>query len=270
MQGLKLLPLLLLAACASQPPHSKTDLSVLEEHLTQAKAGDFGELMVHLHKAEDHLDNAETIYQKIQGDSPDKQLQKQGEQAAKRAMAHRISAENALGRILQPLEVGIEGNTRTTENLDYRLAYIEDMHIPEGLVIPEENIYFDSNSARVLSGQKDQLQVMVNFLQKYPVFAMELVGYADTQGSSAFNRRLAEKRNHSVLAGLRKRGLPTQTVVTIAVGEADGADEMENPDNRRVEIRPYVHGRYAERIAVNTDKAVTDTSMDIEVTDMSD
>jgi len=262
-----LAPVLLLSACASQPSSNNhsTELSVMKKHMDEAKAGHFGDLLVHMHKAEDHLDNAETLYKKMQTKGVNNDLRKQGEQAAKRAMAHRISAEQAFDKIMRPLEVGIESNTRNMENLDYRLAYIEDLHVPEGLAIPEENVYFDFGSARVLSGQKDKLQEVVNFLKEYPLFAMELIGYADTVGSKTFNHRLAEKRNQAVLQGLRKRGLPKQVIVTIAVGEADGPDEMQNPDNRRVEIRPYVHGRYVERIAINTDNEVTAEAYELDL-----
>lgn len=262
---LSLAPIVLLSACASQPTAHNDDLSIMQQHIEATKAGHFGDLLVHMHKAEDQLDTAEQLYQKMQSKGVSADLRQQGEQAAKQAAAHRASAEQALGRVLRPLEVGIESNTRNMENVDYRLAYIEDMHIPEGLAIPEENIYFDFGSARVLSGQKDKLQEIVDFLKEYPLFAMELLGYADTVGSKAFNRRLAEKRNQAVLRQLRKRGLPQQTLITIAIGEAAGPDEMQNPDNRRVEVRPYVHGRYAERIAVNTDKEVSTEVSEIDL-----
>ncbi len=246
MKAFAILPLVLVTACASQPP-AQPDLTTLKQQLDAAQAGDFGELIVHMHKAETQLDSAEYIYQKMQKNGGDSALQRQGEQAAQLAAAHRANAEQALGRILRPLEATAE----TAASLDNRLAYLENLHIPADLAIPEQNLYFASGSARILNGQKVKLDKIVEFLKNYPVFAMELKGYADTVGSSDANRRLAANRNQAVLQALRKRGLPTQTLVTIAVGEVGAVNGQNNPGNRRVEIRPYVHGRYAERLAAS-------------------
>jgi outer membrane protein OmpA-like peptidoglycan-associated protein len=160
--------------------------------------------------------------------------------------------------LLKPLENKIAENSEQVADMDYRLAYIESLHIPEGTVIPEYNVYFELGNHRLESQQKDKLQNLVHFLQQYPMFALELIGYADTLGQKFYNRKLAEKRNRAVLRTLRQYGLPKRTVVSIAVGEASGIDEMSNPDNRRVEVKPYVHGWYASVLATNLDEVATD------------
>jgi hypothetical protein len=85
------------------------------------------------------------------------------------------------------------------------------------------------------------------------------VGYADTVGSKTRNLRLAEQRNYSVIRSLHRAGMPVNTLVSVAVGEADGPDEVRNPENRRVEIISYVHGRdpkIVEKLEREEDKAL--------------
>ncbi|SEH07728.1 OmpA family protein [Candidatus Venteria ishoeyi] len=248
---------IVLNACSSTSS-KQIDLSEMETAMAATKAGYFGDFLVHMHKAEDNLDTAENIYHKFQRGHGSSAMAAEGTQAAKSALQHRKNAEQTVEKIMAPLTIISEGNTLTIEQMDDRLSYIEALHIPEGVAIPEHNLYFGFANSRIQSGQKKKIQGTVDFLKKYPVFALELIGYADTVGDKAYNYKLAEKRNQAVLKMLQKRGLPTNTVVTIAVGEASGADETKNPNNRRVEVHPYVHGRYAKTISSNLDMERTE------------
>ncbi len=215
-----------------------SQLENLNNRLREARAGDFGEFMTQLHYARQQLDRAEAIYQSLKsgqgGDPNDAEL------AVRQAMKHRDKAEAAL-RKLQPQ---MEEERELLAEHEERLQYIESLHVEASLEPPVENVYFSFGSSRLLPDESDKLADIIAFLRDYPVFAIKLVGYADTVGNKDYNRRLAERRNHSVVRGLRQAGLPEGTMVTIAIGEAEGPDETRNPGNRRVEVKPYVHGRY--------------------------
>ncbi|OQW94787.1 MAG: hypothetical protein BWK79_04775 [Beggiatoa sp. IS2] len=125
-----------------------------------------------------------------------------------------------------------------------RLAFLESLHIKKGITIPLFAVHFNFGDARITTEQKNKLTEVIDFLRQYPVFAIKLTAFADTVGSKNYNARLAEQRNQAVLEALRKLGLPLGMVVAVAMGEATGPDETNNLNNRRVEIKPYVHGSY--------------------------
>lgn len=239
----------MLIACTNTKPTSKQtavvtqnkqELVAIKAKLDEATAGDFGEFMLELHRAEDAVDDAEKSYHSLKemktAKSSSEQV-KRGHSAAERALVHRNNAEDALDRFLSPLENSIEDNSQ-------RLNYIESLHVKEDTEIPIINMYFDFGRAHTSTQQLDKIKILIDFLREHPIFALKLTGYADTVGSKQQNLRLAERRNRAILHSLHAHGLPTNTTISIAVGEAEGPDETKNPQNRRVEIKPYVHGKY--------------------------
>jgi outer membrane protein OmpA-like peptidoglycan-associated protein len=234
-----------LSACAGSPwrgngtmnsAEMQADLQQLRAKLDEVKAGDFGEFLSELRYAEAELSRAENLVQTVESRGGDIE---QANQAVQQALEHRGNAEDALTRILM---AGMD--TSQIEEIDERLNYLESLHFPAKATPPVIRIYFGQSSSHLLNSERQKLADMLDFLRQYPVFAIKLIGYADTVGDRAQNTRLAERRNRSVLESLRRLGLPPNTVVTVAVGEGKGPDETSNPENRRVEIRPYVHGRY--------------------------
>lgn len=232
---------LALSACAPMPSRNsgaqKVDLESLRAQITEVRSGDFGEFMAELHYAETELDQAQSIYDSIQagkGGDPTR-----ARAAVAQALTHRNNAQAALERI--------QGGKHLAELFaehEQRLGYIEALHVEEGVTPPVTRIYFDLNSTQLNQAEHAKIIELVNFLRKYPVFAIKVIGFADTVGSKTYNQHLAERRNRSVIKALRSAGLPVSTMVTFAVGEAEGLEETRNPQNRRVDIKPYVHGRY--------------------------
>lgn len=235
-----------LAGCAGSPlrggstgnsAEAQASLEELRAKLEEVKAGDFGEFLSELRYAEAELSRAENLVQALEsrggGDLEQAKL------ALQQALEHRSNAEDALTRILMA-----SMDSSQIEEIDERLNYLESLHFPSKAAPPVIRVYFGQSSSHLLNNERQKLADMLDFLRQYPVFAIKLVGYADSVGDRAQNVRLAERRNRSVLESLRRLGLPPNTVVTVAVGEGKGPDESSNPENRRVEIRPYVHGRY--------------------------
>ncbi len=240
-----IIPFIVLTGCATQPAN-KLDLTPLEGGINEAKSGDFGDFMVSMHKAETKLDEAERIHADlVLGRSADQQTLDEGVKAAERALEHRNDAEDAFDRLLSPIETSMEENNQMLEESVARLEWIEQLHLRADTPIPMKNVYFDFGGHRVKPTEQQKVSDLIDFLREHPVFALKLTGYADTVGSKQRNYKLAERRNNAVLDLLRSHGMPANTVVTVAIGEAEGPDELKNAENRRVEIKPYIHGRYA-------------------------
>lgn len=241
-----LIPFIILTGCAIQPADSKLDLTALESSINETKAGDFGDFMVSMHKAETKLAEAERLHADlVLGRSADLQVLNEGVSAAERALEHRNDAEDAFDRLLSPIETSIEENNQILEESVARLEWIEQLHLRAEQAIPLKNIYFDFGGHRVKPTEQQKVTDLIDFLREHPVFALKLTGYADTVGSKQRNYNLAERRNNAVLSLLRQHRLPANTVISVAIGEAEGPDELKNAENRRVEIKPYIHGRYA-------------------------
>lgn len=224
---------LLIQGCTSTPqrPENTTeqDLTQVQAKIDEATAGQFGEFVAEVYQAGEALATAN----REDLSTPETYA------AASKALGHRNKAETAFDALFQ-------SKTRNLSRTDYeqRLRYLESLHVPKDLTIPVVKVYFNFGGHRVQTTEKEKIKEIITFLRQYPVFALKLVGYADTVGSEARNILLAERRNSAVLSALRKQGLPTNTVISVAFGEANGPDEMKNQENRRVEIIPYVHGDY--------------------------
>lgn len=230
-----------LSSSKPQPVLSTLNLEEIQTKLKQARAGNFGQFIVELQQTGNYLTQAQQIYEQLLtqqlGDKVAKDYFIQGYLAANKALVHRNNAELALEQLVSPLEQRI-----TKQN--QRLSYLEALHIKPSTIIPIKSIYFDSGSSRFNPTEQHKLQELIDFLRQHPVFALKLVSYAHTIGSKNYNIRLANRRNQSVLKELQRQGLPLATTVTTVAGELTGAEETDNPDSRRVEIKPYVHGNY--------------------------
>ena len=230
-----------LSACSTQPKQNHTsDITSVQNQLNQIDQGNFGQFMSEMQNSKRQIDKAQSIQDVLRnGDLTDGTQQAVEAQAAARlALSHRNKAEQSLNKILQPMRNNIKNNSS-------RLGYLENLHVKAGTKIPTVNLFFDSGSHRLSLEEKKKLLEIVNFLKKYPVFAIRLRAFADSIGNKRRNLILAKKRNKTVLNLLRGHGLPDSTIISIASGESSGPDEIKNIYNRRVEITPYVHGRYA-------------------------
>lgn len=234
-----------LAGCSGQatredqPPANAQDVAELGEQLQQAKGNDeLGQFIRAVHDAGVEYGKANQVY--AQGNSASSSDVSSAQQAMSKANEHEQTARRALEQILEPVHL----NSANIEYNRRRIEHLDALHLPEGVLPPTANVYFNFGSSHFRPQEQEKIRRIISFVRDYPLFSIELQGYADTVGSKAANRMLAERRNQSVLRILYRLGMPKATVVNIAVGEAEGPDEYKNAENRRVEIRPYVHGRY--------------------------
>lgn len=216
-------------------------LQTLRDKIDRAQSGLFGEFMTEMHRAEVEMDRATAVHRQLTKDGKaGGKAADPGHAAAARALLHRDRAERALDKMLAEYD----DEASVYENSE-RIAYLEAIHVEANAYVPTAEVYFAFGGHRLPAEERRKLARIVEFLGDYPLYSLRLVGYADSVGGKSHNLRLAQRRNRSVLRALRKMGLPRHALLSIAVGEANGPDETRNRENRRVEVRPYVHGRYA-------------------------
>jgi outer membrane protein OmpA-like peptidoglycan-associated protein len=243
-----ILTFLLIQGCPLTPTRPDTDVSTgkpivqdlteVQAKINEVRAGQFGEFVTEIHYAGKELEKAQSIQDNLKAGKKGFSAA-ESYAAANKAVTHRNKAEAAFDKLFQ-LNIGDSNR----EDIAQRLSYLESLHVPKNLNIPVTSVYFNFGGHHLQSTEKEKIKDTVEFLRHYPVFAIKLVGYADTVGSEERNILLAERRNSAVIEELRKKGLPINTVVSVAFGEVNGPDETKNRENRRVEIVPYVHGDY--------------------------
>jgi len=73
-----------------------------------------------------------------------------------------------------------------------------ERQLVEGGRIRLENVYFESNSARLLPESESTLNEVGSVLEKFVDLRLEVQGHTDTRGSSGHNKRLSQDRAESV------------------------------------------------------------------------
>jgi outer membrane protein OmpA-like peptidoglycan-associated protein len=99
---------------------------------------------------------------------------------------------------------------------------------------------FAVNSAQIKPGFYSTLDKIAKIVNKYGKTHLDLVGYTDSTGSAAYNKKLSDRRASSVLGYLRNRGVIPQRLSAYGMGEekprASNATAAGRALNRRVEI----------------------------------
>jgi len=107
------------------------------------------------------------------------------------------------------------------------------------LVMPNKT-NFRSGSATVNEDFQRQLNYVAQFLKQHPYTVAEILGNTDNTGSDAVNQALSERRAHAVISYLESRGIPSNRLLPVGLGEnhpvASNSSNSGRDANRRVEI----------------------------------
>jgi OmpA-OmpF porin, OOP family len=102
-------------------------------------------------------------------------------------------------------------------------------------------VYFETNRSSVITKYTKDLDEVVRIMNEKGEVSMSVEGYADAQGSDAYNMKLSEKRADFVINYLVKKGVERSRLVKKYYGEDNPASDNETTEgrakNRRVEIR---------------------------------
>lgn len=102
------------------------------------------------------------------------------------------------------------------------------------------NVTFATNSSDLSPAFFDVLNSVGKVLDEFDKTIVEVAGHTDSTGSDAHNQGLSERRASSVANYLRGRGVISERLITVGMGEsrpvADNGTEQGRQVNRRVEI----------------------------------
>jgi outer membrane protein OmpA-like peptidoglycan-associated protein len=252
--GIALVPVLLVAACATMPP---PELNAARAEYAGASHGPAAHLApADLHAAREQLAAAEKSFED-EGDTYRTRdlayaAQRKAQLAEVRAqtIASQQSAEQAqtnLGR-LQEEQVRLTSAKLTAAQqqlavLQERLAVIGSVkQEPRGMVLTiPSNVLFAFDRYDLVPQATAKLDAVVKVLvQDVPKAHVVVEGYTDSAGSEAYNLRLSRDRAEAVRAFLVAHGVDAERVEARGFGEANPVAPNTTPegraDNRRVEI----------------------------------
>ncbi|MBN1989810.1 MAG: OmpA family protein [Bacteroidales bacterium] len=113
-------------------------------------------------------------------------------------------------------------------------------------VVKIDNIYFDTNSAKLKDGVIPELDSLAKVLREYPEIRLELRAHTDSQGNDTYNLTLSERRAQSVFRYLQSKGIAAYRMVPKGYGETMPVNGCDNgvqctpqqlQQNRRVEFK---------------------------------
>lgn len=107
-------------------------------------------------------------------------------------------------------------------------------------VTVRNEVLFDFNSAALRGTSRDSLREMAGVFDKYPDTTIRVEGHTDSIGTASYNKRLSNRRAHSVAHYLEDLGVRGSRIREIGYGEsqprASNGTASGRQLNRRVEI----------------------------------
>lgn len=129
---------------------------------------------------------------------------------------------------------------REARELRRQIEALEAETTDRGIVLTLGDVLFATNSDELQAGAGRNLNKLVDFLRQYPDRSVEIEGHTDSTGSADYNRGLSLQRADSVRSYLAGRGIASNRLATVGVGEdrpvADNDTTIGRQLNRRVEV----------------------------------
>jgi len=206
------LPLAAIALALTACSTPKMDSSDLKAEIDTARAGHYGQAMLHEEMSEEALEDANKVLGHIEKDWYWNINEKQkGLDAAKSAAQHRLESEKEMCLWL-------------TE------VHKQNHHLHEP--IHETVAYFKTASAVPYKVKDDAIEHVGHWLHHHPDATATVTASTDTVGKPAYNQALSEKRAKAVSDRLVAKGANPSQLQVKAIGEALGPDNTANQENR--------------------------------------
>ncbi len=115
--------------------------------------------------------------------------------------------------------------------------------IAAGTFLSIKNILFDFNSYKLNEEAIPNLELLKGIMIEYPKLTVEIAGFTDAKGSTAYNRKLADKRAQAAIDYLTARGIESSRFVKKAFGKSNfvalnyNPDGSDNPEGRKYNRR---------------------------------
>ena len=157
------------------------------------------------------------------------------------------TAGAVIGRQMDKQAEELEGDL---ENADVTPIPGEDGETA-GIAVRFDNaLLFDLGQATLRPGVRADLRDLASSLRNYPGHDAVIVGHASTDGSTATNQSLSERRANAVRSFLLEQGLASSRLQAYGMGESEPLAGIpgDSPENRRVEIAIYPSDNYRQQV----------------------
>lgn len=138
------------------------------------------------------------------------------------------------------------------KQVESELSELKAKQTEKGVVLTLGDILFETGKAHLMQGALRSIDILADFLKKYPKRNVLIEGFTDSVGTETYNLGLSQQRADSVRDSLRSRGIDAERLTTKGYGEqfpiASNATPAGRQQNRRVEITILDEGESAEKI----------------------
>lgn len=163
------------------------------------------------------------------------------------AVIGRASGNTAMGAVIGATVGGVTGSIigrqmdKQAQEIKNEVPGVSVERVGEGIVIQFENdVLFDFDKYNLHAQAKENLDKLVEILNKYPDTNIEIHGHTDSKGSTKYNQALSERRTKAVADYLTNKNIASKRLKTIGFGEekpvASNETEIGRAQNRRVEF----------------------------------
>lgn len=209
-----------------------------EAYLARRQA-EIGLLMTSTAEAEEAISQAEVRRNEVQLEAREVEARRAEQLARQRAaQAERSMAEAEASQSVA--EAAIEEANRLAEELNQLEGEMEAEQTERGLVLTLSDVLFDTNRAELKAGAESSIDRLAEFLTENPDRRLLIEGHTDSRGSDDLNRQLSEQRADAVTEALVERGIPSDRLRSVGLGEDFPVASNDSPagmqQNRRVEI----------------------------------
>jgi len=149
----------------------------------------------------------------------------QAERSAREAQASQSMAEAAIEEANQLAE---------------QLSEMEAEQTERGLVLTLGDLLFETGESTLKEGAEVTMDRLAEFMQNNPERRLLVEGHTDSRGAEEFNKELSRERASAVTEALVQRGIPSDRLRPVGLGEQYPVASNESPagmqQNRRVEV----------------------------------
>lgn len=148
-------------------------------------------------------------------------------------------------QVVVNIEMTPENTFGTPQEADV-VASFRGTPLKEGAVIELRNIYYDFDQSFIRSDATEDLNHVVELMNKYPTMEIELGSHTDARGSNQYNSKLSQQRANEARKYIVAKGIDNRRITAKGYGEtllrnkcADYIEcsESDHQYNRRTEIK---------------------------------
>jgi outer membrane protein OmpA-like peptidoglycan-associated protein len=160
---------------------------------------------------------------------------------ARTAAAEQATAEaQQLRQEAVAARAAAEAASEETNRLQQELADLQAEQTERGVVLTLEDVLFETDEAELKPGADLAMNRLADFMRDHPDRRLLIEGHTDARGAEQYNQRLSLQRAYAVTEALVERGIETNRLRPVGLGEAYPVASNDTTagrqQNRRVEI----------------------------------